>query len=104
MYPVHSVTYLSSLDRRFLSSVERGGLSHMTKVPPLRRASRATSPPHSWGRGRVPSLAASASSPPSSGGEVVCEANRSGGRTSDRQLLQPGEAHGDVRAADIARR
>jgi protein ImuB len=64
------------------SSPQGAELSHMTKYPPLRRASRATSPPLSWGRGKEPSLAAGTSSPPSSGGEVVSEADRSGGRTS----------------------
>ncbi|MGN6469506.1 MAG: glucosamine inositolphosphorylceramide transferase family protein [Rhizobiaceae bacterium] len=44
-----------------------------------------TSPPQPWGRGREPGGAASASSPPSSGGEVVREANRSGGRASHRE-------------------
>src|SRR5690242_6071664 len=33
----------------------------------------ATSPPLPWGRGRVPSLTAGASSPPSSGGEVAAK-------------------------------
>src|SRR5690242_9821217 len=63
-------------------------------------ALRAPPLPHfKWGRGRGPSLAASASSPPSSGGEVVCEANRSGGRIPYAiPLPQAGRGGGGVAA------
>src|SRR6185312_4704264 len=67
---------------RFIRCLSESEVSAVGNYPPLRPASRATSPPLSWGRGRGPSLAATASSPPSNEGEVVGPADRSGDRTS----------------------